>query len=35
MNDKVSDFFTQAEYQDSPLRALNDFLKDEKQKENC
>jgi hypothetical protein len=33
MNDKVNVFFTDAEYQDSPLRALNDFLKAEKQKE--
>lgn len=35
MNDQVSDFFTQAEYQDSPLRALSDFLKEEKQKEEA
>ena len=35
MNDQVSTFFTKAEYQDSPLRTLNDFLKEEKQKEEA
>ena len=35
MIDTVSGFFTEAEYQDSPLRALTDFLKEEKSNENA
>ena len=35
MIDKVSGFFTEAEYQDSPLRALTDFLKEEKSNEDA
>jgi hypothetical protein len=35
MNDKVGGFFTDAEYQDSPLRALTEFLKEEKQNEDA
>ena len=35
MNDQISDFFADAEYQDSPLRALIDFLKAEKQNEEA
>ena len=33
MANKVKDFFTGAEYQNSPLRVLTDFLRDEEQKE--
>ncbi len=35
MNKKVDEFFTEAEYQDSPLRALTDFLKQERQNEDA
>jgi hypothetical protein len=35
MSDKVTSFFTSAEYQDSPLRALSDLLKEEKHKEEA
>lgn len=35
MSKQVSDFFTEAEHQDSPLRALTDFLEEEKQKEQA
>lgn len=35
MNDKVNGFFTEAEHQDSPFRALTDFLKQEKQNEDA
>lgn len=33
MTDQVDQFFTDAEFQDSPLRALSDFLEQEKQNE--
>lgn len=33
MANKVNDFFTDAEYQNSPLRVLTDFLRDEGQQE--
>lgn len=35
MNDQVDEFFTEAEYQESPLRILTDFLKEEKQNEDA
>ena len=35
MDDNVRDFFTDAEYQDSPLRELAEFLKKEKQNEEA
>ncbi len=35
MRNQVDDFFSAAEHQDSPLRALLDFLNDEKQKEEA
>ena len=35
MNNKVSDFFTEAEHQDSPLRLLIEFLKEEKRNEEA
>ena len=35
MNRQVGEFFTDAEYQDSPLRALKDFLDDEARNEQA
>ena len=35
MKDQVSNFLTTAEYQDSPLRALLDFLENEKRQEDA
>lgn len=35
MNNKVDGFFSDAEYQDSPLRALTDFLSDELKNEQA
>ena len=35
MDDNVKGFFTDAEYQDSPLRELKEFLKKEKQNEEA
>ena len=32
---QVGEFFTQAEHQDSPLRALTDFLTEERQNEEA
>jgi len=35
MTDNLGKFFTEAEYQDSPLRALTEFLKEEKRNEDA